>query len=368
VDHFLGGEMLMGDKAGDGFGGMLDGAHRGAVAGHVSATQDHFAHMVLDKDAEGGGNDLMSVGGIMQSRGIGKGAADMANAGSGKTGDHFTGGTMGMAFGGEALVDVSGNALSSVQHHDGEKQASFDHFSGGTMGLLRGGGTELLSAGGTLLSSKHVCSDHSKNEDHFTMGEMQLDESADSGMLSADGHMMSHKHHEDGAENKDSMDHFAGGGMTMAGSGIEGEEGSCLISADGSVMASLSHAGKHGVSEHSYDHFSGMNMGSAASDVALMGVQGGMSKGVARVEGQAMTTDHFNDGGMALGQTANAQLTDARGNILVRGGHDKSSKHHTKTEDHFGMSGFDVGANTKMYTKEENQIINKNKHFTSFYT
>lgn len=360
-DHFAGQMMTMGEDAGDGFGGMLDGAHRGEVQGHTNHTSDHFTGMALNASA-GDTDNLMSAGGIMCMGGIGKDSSQMGNEGKGKTGDHFVGGSMGMAYGGEGLVDSHGVTIASNhQHKAGEKQASTDHFQGGSMSIEEGAGSScLLSVTGTMMQSLKASGEHHKSQDHFEAQGFALDESADSGILSVSGAMVNHRRHVDGLEGMDEKDHFEGGTMIMkTGGGEDGIER--LISSDGSVLRGVSHKSDHGTNEHSFDHFQGMSMDESVEDIGLLGVSGAMSKGVAQVKGSKASDDHFT--GMGLNESAGTVLTDAMGNKL-------QGTHHIqgvgKSDDHF--SGSSVGAGHGKMSQADSKLLDRNKHFSSFYT
>jgi len=360
VDHFAGGTITMGEDAGDGFGGTLDGAARGHVAGHDNATLDHFTGMSMNESA--GNLELMSIGGVGIQL-LNHEAAMQLNS-AGKSADHFQGGTMGMAYGGEDLVDKEGNHISSVAHGTGEKSLSWDHFQGGGMGLGQYGSTELISVGGTELHGLKHSGDHHKSEDHFGIGGFDLDESADSGILSVGGAIINHKHHDDTANT--TQDHFANGGMSMGGSGKDGSEGAVMLSADGSVLKGVAHQSAHGAAEHSFDHFSGGGMGLAANagDIALMGAAGGLSKGVGHVKGHQMSEEHFNSGMVLEGE---GEVTDAFGHKLTHSHHVKG---HGKDEDHFGSGGAFVPETGHGHglSRADRRNLNKNKHFKSFYT
>ena len=177
--------------------------------------------------------------------------------------------------------------------------------------------------------------------------------------------MINHKYHDENINS--TADHFADGGMACGGSGKDGTEGAVMLSSDGYVLRGVAHTSSHGKAEHSFDHFSngGMGLGDNAGSIALMGAAGGLSRGVAHVQGSAMTSDHFSKG-MFLDETVNEVVTDAFGNKLVSMHHVKG---HGKSEDHFGSGGaFVPEVGHGKLSKADNRELNKNKHFASFYT
>jgi len=345
-DHFAMSGLTMGEDAGDGFGGILQDARRGAVKGHENKTWDHFSSAVgLSEDVLDAG--LMSAGGVMLGGGTGKESA------KDKTWDHFNKEGFGMMYGGEELTASDGTEMTHVAHSkDKTKSGTYDHFAGGSMDMTDAGTTtHLISLGGVeLKGTKHGA--HHKGEDHFTS--MDLNDDADSGLLSAAGGLkMTHYHHD--PHRQASTDHFDGGGMDMDQT-VE----AVMLSSGGAVLRGVGHTSEHGAAEHSFDHFGG-GMDLSHMDPSIPDASG-LGRGLKHVGSHHASEDHFQ--GMGLNAQSDSGLLSASGAHLT---HFKKQA-HSKSEDHF-TNGFAIAAGHGHISKADAAALaRKEKHLGSVWT
>jgi len=260
-----------------------------------------------------------------------------------------------------------------IEHHNHkvkEHQASYDHWAGGTMGLsqlnVRPDDGMFSASGGTI---GHRAHDKSHDQDHFMGGaaaSMEMAADSDAGVLSQSGQVMSHKGHVAGHEDV-GADHFAGHGMAMAGSGIDGTEGAVIVSAQGTVLSRVGHQSAHGGAEHSFDHFAGgsMAMGGNAGDVALMSGMGDVGHGGrGHVQGQCMSADHFS--GMALDKSVDGSIVDVHGVKLQAIGHKALHGKAEHAYDHF-QGGTGMLVSQTVLSKKEQELVHQSTHFANVF-
>jgi len=350
MDHFNFGGMTMDESAGDGFGGMLDGAHRKDVEGHLNKTADHFKGMALDHSQVPEEDFLMSAQGVKcQTLNKCSSASNVKDA-------HFTDGGMCMKSGGEGLISADGVYFKAHTHDPSKPSKTADHFDGGfQLSNSTEGHVDMISAFGTQMSHMKSVGDHHKSEDHFEREGFNLDESADSGLLDITGHIVNAKSKVTGHGAVDVQSHFIEGGMALSAA----KNDDVLVSADGSLL----HGMKHNLQSRSQDHFEGMRMDSGVEDIGLLSAFGGCAGSVAHVEGRQMSDDHMQGGSMNLDASVKAGLMSAGGTELQGLHHMRG---HGRQDDHFNRAGNASGFTVQQSAGEKGAY--RNKHFNSFYS
>jgi len=354
---------LKDDAGGDGLytssGVISEMKHRGASRDKDKiSSHDHFncGQMGLNNaEADGEFYDLLSQGGTSVSKKSGEAAFAHHAAAT----QHFKGGTMFM----DQAQEAAHHTLTRHVGGHGDAEHSYDHFAAGSMNMAsQSASLDLLSVGGASSQHLHKVEGHDRAKDHFAGQELSADaEGAGVDLLSADGNILSvHKHVEGAVRASD--DHFHTGGMG-------------LLDTAEAALRGVGKAGEHLAGQHSYDHFSAGGM--------MMGNTGSTDTGIFSAEGIAMGhekhhemgkhgvnkryEDHFSLHGMGMSNEYNEGmgLTGASGAKM------ETIKHcHSNVgalEDHFS-GGLYVAEGHGHLSQEDEKILNKNKHFVSFYT
>jgi hypothetical protein len=179
------------------------------------------------------------------------------------------------------------------------------------------------------------------------------------------------------------QDHFRNSGFNLNDSADSG-----ILSVGGAVLA---HAHHDQASNVSTDHFQNNGMACGGSDV-MMSANGSVMRGVAHAAA-GRNQDHFKNGGMSMadsavepthgrGHVAGTQAADhlspgmapvasgGRVSVADAAGNKLTHSHHAAhVDDHFGSGGAFVPAEGHgTLSAADEKLINKNKHFVHFYT